>query len=262
MPKASGPTQTGDRQDGKGSDSSVVPVRRKYNVKGMPEHIKEMARYATLAFDALNRSKFKTFCIAKAKEFGTTEKKIRRAVSKYRNDVREGKINDERDKFLSKQRASRRWEIQWYNDILYIITNFDSLRKKERKLHIIKLASNTSNVGLKNIYSHKATLKNSLCGDKITLELIAKKRKIFSMKYETNSCVYCEASASLLSKKIKNLNIEDIKRDFKELKRISGEDKKNLPKKFSDFKQLFNSDNNSRFKCIFLPFDAVLKALK
>eukprot|EP00944_MAST-04C_sp_MAST-4C-sp1_P007790 g7790.t1 len=103
-----------------------------------------MARYATLAFDALNRSKFKTFCIAKAKEFGTTEKKIRRAVSKYRNDVREGKINDERDKFLSKQRASRRWEIQWYNDILYIITNFDSLRKKERKLHIIKLASETN----------------------------------------------------------------------------------------------------------------------
>ena len=144
MPKASGSTQTGDRQDGKGSDSSVVPVRRKYNVKGMPEHIKEMARYATLAFDALNRSKFKTFCIAKAKEFGTTEKKIRRAVSKYRNDVREGKINDERDKFLSKQRASRRWEIQWYNEILYIITNFDSLRKKERKLHIIKLASETN----------------------------------------------------------------------------------------------------------------------
>ncbi len=127
---------------------------------------------------------------------------------------------------------------------------------------IFSQALNTSNVGLKNIYSHKATLKNSLCGDKITLELIAKKRKIFSMKYETNSCVYCEASASLLSKKIKNLNIEDIKRDFKELKRISGEDKKNLPKKFSDFKQLFNSDNNSRFKCIFLPFDAVLKALK
>jgi hypothetical protein len=144
MPKASGSTQTGDRQDGKGSDSSVVPVRRKYNVKGMPEHIKEMARYATLAFDALNRSMFKTYCIAKAKEFGTTEKKIRREISKYRNQVREGKINDERDKFLSKQRASRRWEIQWYNEILYIITNFDSLRKKERKLHIIKLASETN----------------------------------------------------------------------------------------------------------------------
>ena len=70
---------------------------------------------------------------------------------------------------------------------------------------IIRLASNTSNVGLKNKYSHKISLKNSTCGDKITLELIADKKKISSMKYETISCVYCEASASLLSRKIKNV---------------------------------------------------------
>ena len=63
---------------------------------------------------------------------------------------------------------------------------------------IIRLASNTSNVGLKNEYSHKISLKNSTCGDKITLELIADKKKISSMKYETISCVYCEASACLL----------------------------------------------------------------
>ena len=79
---------------------------------------------------------------------------------------------------------------------------------------IIRLASNTSNVGLKNKYSHKISLKNSTCGDKITLELIVDKKKINSMKYETISCVYCEASASLLSKKIKNVKLKDIKNDF------------------------------------------------
>ena len=73
---------------------------------------------------------------------------------------------------------------------------------------IIKLASNTSNVGLKNKYSHKISLKNTTCGDKITLELIVDKKKISSMRYETVSCVYCEASASLLSRKIININIE------------------------------------------------------
>ena len=36
---------------------------------------------------------------------------------------------------------------------------------------IIRLASNTSNVGLKNKYSHKISLKNTICGDKITLEI-------------------------------------------------------------------------------------------
>ena len=127
---------------------------------------------------------------------------------------------------------------------------------------IIKLASNTSNVGLNNNYSHKVSLKNSFCGDKITLEIIASKKKINSMKYETESCVYCEASASLLSQKIKNLDIKDIKNDFITLKRICKNKNIKIPNKYSVFKKLLNSDNINRFKCIFLPFDAVIKALK
>ena len=127
---------------------------------------------------------------------------------------------------------------------------------------IIRLASNTSNVGLKNKYSHKISLKNSTCGDKITLELIANKKKISSMKYETISCVYCEASASLISRKIKNINLTDLKNDFTILKRISYKKNIEIPERLSDFKKLLNSDNFNRFKCIFLPIDAVLKALK
>ena len=127
---------------------------------------------------------------------------------------------------------------------------------------ILKIASNTSNVGLNNKYSHKISLKNKLCGDKITLELIVLKKKILSMKYETESCIYCEASASLLSKKIKNLNIQTIKDDFINLKKILRKRNLKIPKKFADFNKLFNSDNFNRFNCIFLPFDAVIKALK
>jgi len=128
--------------------------------------------------------------------------------------------------------------------------------------NIMKLASNTSNVGLINKYSHKITLKNTTCGDKITLELIADNKKISSMRYETVSCIYCEASASLLSRILKNKQLKDIKNDLSDLKKAS--DKKNIkiPKKLSDFKKLLNSDNLNRFKCIFLPIDAVLKVLK
>ena len=127
---------------------------------------------------------------------------------------------------------------------------------------IIKLASNTSNVGLKNKYSHKISLKNSTCGDKITLELVIDKEKICSMKYETVSCIYCEASASLLSRKIKNIKLIDIKNDFVTLKKVSLKKNVKIPKKLSDFKKLLNRDNFNRFKCIFLPIDAVIKALK
>lgn len=127
---------------------------------------------------------------------------------------------------------------------------------------IIKLASNTSNSGLENVYSHKVSLKNTLCGDKITLEILSDGKKINSMKYETVSCIYCEASASLLSQKIKRLKIKDIKNDFEILKNISKQKRIRIPKKYSEFGKLLNSDNLNRFKCIFLPFDAVIKALK
>ncbi len=127
---------------------------------------------------------------------------------------------------------------------------------------IIKLASNTLNVGLQNKYSHKISLKNSTCGDKITLELIADKKKISSMKYETVSCIYCEASASLLSRKIKNAKLKDIKNDFETLKKILKKKNGKIPKRLSGFDELLSSDNFNRFKCIFLPIDAVIKALK
>ena len=127
---------------------------------------------------------------------------------------------------------------------------------------VFKLASNTVNVGLKNRYSHKSSLKNTSCGDKITVEIIADEKKIHSMKYETESCLYCEASASLLSQRMRNMSLKDFKNDLIIIKKISNQKDITFPKRFSEFKKLLNSDNLNRFKCIFLPIDAVLKAFK
>ena len=128
---------------------------------------------------------------------------------------------------------------------------------------IIKFASNTSNVGLTNKYTFKSIKKNSMCGDLIKVELVQKNFKINSMKYETESCILCEASASLLSKKIKNLPIKTIKEELNKLRNISLKDLKFIfPKKFKEFKFLINKDYSNRLNCIYLPIDAVLKALK
>ena len=128
---------------------------------------------------------------------------------------------------------------------------------------IIKFASNTSNVGLTNKYTFKSIKKNSMCGDLIKIELILKNSKINSMKYETESCILCEASASLLSKKIKNLPKKILKEELKQLKNIPVNDLNFIfSKKFKEFKFLINKNNSSRLNCIFLPIDAVLKALK
>ena len=126
---------------------------------------------------------------------------------------------------------------------------------------IIKIASDTRNIGLTNKYNFKSSLKNQMCGDRIKLELTIKNLKIYSMKYEIESCVYCEASASLLAKKIKNLNINSVTKVLNKVKRVIYDNKSNLPVNFKDFKILINKKNINRIKCINLPFDAVLKAL-
>ena len=43
---------------------------------------------------------------------------------------------------------------------------------------IIKLANNTKNYGLKNDFTHKVSVKNKKCGDKIIVELVLKNEKI------------------------------------------------------------------------------------
>jgi len=128
---------------------------------------------------------------------------------------------------------------------------------------IIKIASNTSYVGLKNDYTYKSSKKNSICGDLIKVELIVKKLKINSMRYETESCIYCNASASLMAKQIRGLTIGRVKKDLNKLKSFSMDLKSfQIPIKFKKFQSLFNKTNTNRLNCIFLPLDAVLKALK
>ena len=70
---------------------------------------------------------------------------------------------------------------------------------------LLKIASNTEFYGLKNDYTYKTNLKNSICGDKISIEISLKKNTIQELRYETEACIFCQASASLLSKKIINI---------------------------------------------------------
>ncbi len=123
---------------------------------------------------------------------------------------------------------------------------------------IIKIASNNKNVGLKNIFTHKSSAKNSLCGDIIKVEIISSNNKIKSMRYETESCIFCEASANLLSQKISKLCLRDIK-DLKNKFKTKSYD---LPVKFKAFKVIFNKKYISRINCVILPLDALLKAFK
>ena len=127
---------------------------------------------------------------------------------------------------------------------------------------IIQIASNTKYSGLSNNFTHKTSIKNSLCGDKIKIELIASKTKVSSMRYEVESCILCEASASLIAEKIKNYSLKSLKEDIKILKDVFKNRTSVYPKKFREYKHLINKNNINRVNCVTLPLDALLKAFK
>ncbi len=127
---------------------------------------------------------------------------------------------------------------------------------------IIKIASDTRFAGLKNDYTHKSSIKNSLCGDFIKIELIIDAKKIKTMRYETEACVLCEASASLLAKKLKDFNLKHLKKEILIFKKIKINKKTKFPIKFKEFEQLINKNTLNRLNCVTLPIEALLKAIK
>ena len=78
---------------------------------------------------------------------------------------------------------------------------------------LLKIASNTKFYGLKNNYTYKTNLKNSICGDKISIEISLKKNTIQELRYETEACIFCQASASTLANIAKNTNLGDLRKN-------------------------------------------------
>ena len=127
---------------------------------------------------------------------------------------------------------------------------------------IIEIASNTeNNKGIDN-FTHKSKNKNPICGDEMEISLIVKNDKVLDMGYQCNSCVYCQASVSLLSQKIKNKNLNEIKKFVSSCENIFENTKIVLEKNWNDFIELLNKKNISRKECLLLPMRTVLKALK
>ena len=123
---------------------------------------------------------------------------------------------------------------------------------------LLKIASNTRFYGLKNNYTYKTNLKNSICGDKISIEIMLKKNTIKELRYETEACIFCQASASTLANIAKNTNFSNFKKNLSKYLNFS----KKVPKKFNNLTYLLKDKYMNRKDCILLPFKAFYKAIK
>jgi len=129
-------------------------------------------------------------------------------------------------------------------------------------LRILEIASHTSNNKVLSNPTHNFKNKNPLCGDEMEISLLVKDEIIKDMGYQCKSCVYCQASVSLLSRKIKNKKVDEVKSFISVAEKILEDAKSHLSKNWNDFQELLDKRNISRKECLLLPLRTVLKALK
>ncbi len=129
-------------------------------------------------------------------------------------------------------------------------------------LEILKIASDTKNHKVLKDCSHFAKFKNPLCGDKMNVSLLVKDDKIADFAYECKSCIYCQASASILSKIAINKSIEKLNEIITFANNFYENTSQKFPKDWKIFEKLFNKKNYSRKECLLLPFKTLAKALK
>ena len=125
---------------------------------------------------------------------------------------------------------------------------------------IIKIASNTENHGMLDGHTHFSKLKNVICGDEMKVYLIVKNDKIIDFKYECESCIYCQASVSLLSRNAKNKSIKNIK-EFADQAKNAFSDKVSFDNEWKDFNKLITNNNLARKECLLLPINTAVDAL-
>ena len=126
-------------------------------------------------------------------------------------------------------------------------------------LEILKIASDTNNCKSIKNYTHFSKLKNPICGDEIQIELIIEKNKITDFGYQGKSCIYCNASANLLSKISINEKKNKLNKLCDDAKSYFDENSKITEKKWLFLNKLFKKKNISRKECILLPFKTLKK---
>ena len=128
-------------------------------------------------------------------------------------------------------------------------------------LEILKIASNTENNKVVKGFTHSSKLKNPICGDEMQISIQIVDNNIIDFGYQCKSCIYCQASVSLLSQNSVNKKILNVKNLLKNLEHFFEKENVIIPKEWSILNKIFNKKNISRKECILLPFKALSKAL-
>ena len=128
-------------------------------------------------------------------------------------------------------------------------------------LEILNIASNTENHKVIKNHTKKKKNINPICGDVMHISIIVKDNQIVEFGYQCNSCIYCQASVSLLSRKVVKVPLDDVLGLLKQSEFFFDKKENDILSKWEAFKKIMTQKNISRKECLLLPFKTLSKAL-
>ena len=132
-------------------------------------------------------------------------------------------------------------------------------------LKILEIAAHTENNKILENFTHKSKNKNPLCGDEMEISLIIENNIVKDIGYQCKSCIYCQASVSLLSRSVIKEPLDKITGTLEKIESFFDEDfnflKEIKLKNVKNLKEIMTTDNISRKECLLLPFKTLSKAL-
>lgn len=131
---------------------------------------------------------------------------------------------------------------------------------------ILKHAANACAHGSLAEATHRLTVHNPLCGDRITIHIKTDHESLVGFAHETKACVLCQASASILGEYSvgeTSASLQHIYEGLKEgLKEESLKDR-TWPVDKWEALNIFQpvAAHKNRHGCVTLPFETLIKAL-
>ena len=128
---------------------------------------------------------------------------------------------------------------------------------------ILQFASDISLTDRINAPSITIKKRSPLCGSMITIDLVLKENKIVNFGQEVKACALGQASASIFSKQILNVNTDQIFKVRSEVLAMLKKNVSNVSEPFNDYNYLsLASEYKNRHASIMLVLDATVEAIE
>jgi nitrogen fixation protein NifU and related proteins len=127
---------------------------------------------------------------------------------------------------------------------------------------IIQWSKKADHMACLDNFNCSCTVKNPLCGDRISVELRVSSGQIKAAAFQIRGCLLSKASTSILNESLKGKTIDQVKKagsDLEDALKSSSGGPEHFPEEYRMFYPV--RERKSRHSCVLLPFEAVIKAL-